>query len=144
MKVQRAVSIACLPLWLITGVAYAHHSFVSFDMKKTVQFTGVVREFNWTNPHSYIMLETVDSNGRTVDATLEANGPGYLVRQGWKRDTLQPGDKITVMLHPMRDGSPGGDLVGVTLASGRHLSAEPKLPGSSQNQPAYAPNANQK
>lgn len=112
----------------VTGVASAHHSFSSFDMAKSVEITGVVREFRWQNPHSWILLETMDASGQPVDATLETNGPGYLVRTGWKRETLRPGDKITATIHPMRDGSPGGNLISVTLPSGETKSALPAGP----------------
>jgi hypothetical protein len=105
-------------------VASAHHSYSSFDMTKSIKVTGVVKEFHWTNPHTFIVLEVTDSTGHVIEETLEANGPGYLVRQGWKRESIQPGDKITATVHPMRDGAPGGDLMNVTLPSGKVLSAE--------------------
>jgi hypothetical protein len=135
MKMPLAIYFGCMSTLLAAGAVYGHHSFVSFDMTKTVQMAGTVKEFQWTNPHTYIVLEMTDSNGRTSDATLETNGPGYLVRQGWKRETLRQGDKITVTVHPMRDGSPGGQLVGVTLPSGQQLSAELKGPRPIQAQP---------
>jgi Family of unknown function (DUF6152) len=116
-------------------VASAHHSYSSFDMTKSIKVTGVVKEFHWTNPHSFIVLEVTDSAGHPVDAILEANGPGYLVRQGWKRESVRPGDKITATVHPMRDGSAGGDLMDVTLPSGQVLSAEVTGPRPIQGVP---------
>ncbi len=101
----------------------AHHSYASFDMTKSIKINGVVKEFHWTNPHSFIVLEVTDSAGHLIEETLESNGPGYLTRQGWKRESLLPGDKIIATVHPMRDGSPGGDLMDVTLPSGKVLSA---------------------
>jgi hypothetical protein len=111
-------------LMLSAQLVSAHHSYSSFDMTKSIKITGVVKEFHWTNPHSFIVLEVTDSAGHSVDAILEANGPGYLVRQGWKRESVRPGDKVTATVHPMRDGSAGGDLMDVTLPSGQVLSAE--------------------
>jgi len=106
------------------GLASAHHSYSSFDMAKTIKLNGVVKEWHWTNPHSFIVLQVTDAAGHTSDATLETNGPGYLARQGWKRESLHEGDKISATIHPMRDGSPGGNLQGVTLPNGQVLSAE--------------------
>jgi hypothetical protein len=115
--------------------ASAHHSYASFDMNKTMKVSGVVKEFHWTNPHSFIVLVVTDSAGRTNEEILEANGPGYLARQGWKRESIKPGDKITATVHPLRDGSPGGDLMDVTLPSGKVLSAEVVGPRPIQVQP---------
>jgi len=105
-------------------VASAHHSYASFDMSKSVKLTGVVKEFHWTNPHSFIVLSTTNAAGQLIEVTLETNGPGYLVRQGWKRDSVQSGDKISATVHPMHDGTPGGSLMSVTLPNGKELSAE--------------------
>jgi Family of unknown function (DUF6152) len=109
---------------MVIQVASAHHSYSSFDMGKVVKVSGVVREWHWTNPHSFVVLATKDSAGHSVNAVLEANGPGYLARQGWKRESIHPGDKITATLHPMRSGTPGGTLIAVTLPNGQELSAE--------------------
>jgi len=111
-------------LALSADAALAHHSYAAFDMTKSQTISGVVKEWHWTNPHSFIVLSVTDAPGHTVDAILESNGPGYLARQGWKRDSLQLGDKITATIHPMRGGTPGGDLMSVTLPSGQVLSAE--------------------
>jgi hypothetical protein len=120
------------------GAASAHHSYAAFDMSKSVQVTGVVKEWHWTNPHSFIVLSVTDSAGHHVDAILEANGPGYLARQGWKRDSLQKGDKITATIHPMLAGTLGGDLMAVKLPSGQVLSAELAGPRPVQAQPEAA------
>lgn len=105
-------------------VAMAHHSYSAFDLTKTITVTGVVKEWRWTNPHSFVVLTIKDPAGKPIDAVFEANGPGYLARQGWKRDSMKTGDKITLTAHPLRVGTPGGDLVRVTLANGQELSAE--------------------
>jgi Family of unknown function (DUF6152) len=122
---------------LILGaqVASAHHSYSSFDMGKSVKVSGVVKEFHWTNPHSFIVLASTDAAGNVIEEVLEANGPGYLARQGWKRESVVPGDKITATIHPMRDGTPGGDIMDVTLPSGKVLSAEIVGPRPVQVQP---------
>jgi hypothetical protein len=106
----------------------AHHSAAMFDMTKTEDIKGTVKEFHWTNPHSWLVLEARDSSGKTVLMNFEANGPGYLVRTGWKRETLKPGDSITVTANPLHDGSPGGNLVEVLFPDGHKLSARPVRP----------------
>ena len=114
--------------------AFAHHSAAMFDANKTVVHTGTVKQFLWTNPHSLLVLSVRNSDGVTQDYSYEANGPGYLVRNGWVRESLKPGDKVTVVSNPLVDGRPGGNLVEVTLADGRKLSARPQLTGEEEKQ----------
>jgi hypothetical protein len=106
----------------------AHHSAAMFDDTKTVEHTGTVKQFLWTNPHSLLIVSVAGSGGAVQDFSYEANGPGYLVRNGWTRQTLKPGDKVTVVSNPLVDGKPGGNLVEVTLIDGRKLSARPGPP----------------
>jgi hypothetical protein len=105
-----------------------------FDMTKTVEVKGTVKEFHWTNPHSWVVVGSVDAAGKMVEWSFEANGPGYLVRNGWKRESLKPGDKITVMANPMRDGSAGGNIATVVLPDGHELSAKvvPRTPPAAE------------
>ena len=114
--------------------AMAHHSAAMFDATKTVEHKGTVKRFLWTNPHSLLIVSVRNSDGQVVDYSYEANGPGYLVRNGWARQSVKPGDEITVVSHPLVDGKPGGNLVEVTLPDGRKLSAEPRAPGLTEEQ----------
>ena len=108
----------------IPGGAWAHHSFAMFDQSKQVSISGTVRDFQWTNPHAFVQLE--DAQGKMWG--VELNSPNNLVRQGWKRSVLKPGDKISVTLNPLRDGRPGGLFNAVTLPDGRVL-GNPKPTG---------------
>ena len=99
------------------GSACAHHSFAMFDQTKQASIAGTVKDFEWTNPHAFIELEAPDGKLWSV----ELNSPNNLVRQGWKRTALKPGDKVTVVLNPLRNGQPGGLFNGVTLPSGQVL-----------------------
>ena len=110
------------------AAAWAHHSYAMFEMQKVVEVKGTVKEFRYVNPHSWIVLYVQDVSGKSSDYTIEANGPGYLVKFGWKRESLKPGDKITASINPLRDGSAGGSLVKVTLEDGRELNARPDAP----------------
>ncbi len=111
-------------LILAPGGARAHHSFAMFDQTRQVSVAGTVRDFEWTNPHAFIEVE--DAQGKVWG--VELNSPNNLVRQGWKRDVIKPGDKISVTLNPLRDGRPGGLFNAVTLPDGRVL-GNPKPTG---------------
>jgi len=115
----RAFRLACAML-VVATTAWAHHSGAGVDRTRTVTISGVVKEFRWTNPHSWIDLEVTDAKGATV-WSIEMNPPPYLVRSGWKSSTLKAGDKVSVTLNPIRTGEPGGIFVSVTLADGRKL-----------------------
>jgi hypothetical protein len=100
--------------------AAAHHSFAMFDQTKKLTLVGTVKEFQWTNPHSWIQVN-VQNGAATEEWAIEALSPNVLGRQGWKRNTLKPGDKITVVINPLRDNGKGGNLISVTLANGTVL-----------------------
>ena len=92
-----------------------------FDMAKRVQLKGVVRQFQWTNPHSYIQLLVRDASGKDVEWSLEMAGPTYLYNNGWRPSTLKKGDQIVVTIAPLASGAHGGLTISVTTADGRKL-----------------------
>ena len=117
-----------LATWLMAAMlagvvtpSLAHHSGAGVDRTRTITVSGLVKDFRWTNPHSWIDLEVSGPDGRTAVWSVEMNPPPYLVRAGWKSTTLKPGDKVSVTLNPIRTGEPGGIFVSVTLADGRTL-----------------------
>jgi hypothetical protein len=101
------------------GVAYpvsAHHSTTMFDRDKTLPLTGTVKELHWTNPHVAIFIENTNAAGAATGLwVIELTSPGNLVRSGWTRTVVKPGDKVTADIHPLRDGSKGGALRKITL-----------------------------
>ena len=106
--------LACAALALIYAApALAHHSFAMFDADKKVTLEGTVKEFQWTNPHSWILM-TVGSD----QWAIEMGAPGGLARQGWVPKTLTPGMKITAIIHPLKDGTRGGQFMAITLPDG--------------------------
>lgn len=107
-------SIAALP-------ASAHHSFAMFDMAKEVTVSGTVRQFQWTNPHSYIQLIAKDAQGRDVEWSLEMGAPMYLYARGWRPSSLKAGMKVNITLNPLRSGKPGGVVRTVTTADGKPI-----------------------
>jgi hypothetical protein len=101
--------------------AAAHHSFAMFDGEKTQVLEGTVKEFQWTNPHSWIVLTVDNAKGQPEQWAIEMGGPGRLSRQGWAATTLTPGMKVKAIIHPLRDGANGGQFMAVTLPDGTML-----------------------
>lgn len=112
------------------ATVWAHHSYAMFDMEHPVEVKGTVKEFSFVNPHSSIILAVKDHAGKTSDFTIATGGPFNLARShGWKRNSLKFGDVIVAVIHPLRDGSPGGDLIKVTRSDGSELIArDPSTP----------------
>jgi len=107
---------------LAACTAAAHHSFAMFDREKTVILTGTVQDFQWSNPHSWIDVLIADAGAGVPPLwSVECGSPNMMARQGWRSTTLKPGDKVALVVRPMRDGSPVGSLVSITLADGRVL-----------------------
>jgi hypothetical protein len=123
--VKNALPILGLIISLAAAPAYPHHSFAMFDREKVVSMKGVVREFQWTNPHCWVQLVAKDDHGASQDWALEALSPNVIGRMGWKRNSLKPGDEITAFFNPTRDGSHGGNLVKVTRADGTVVGDSP-------------------
>lgn len=111
---------------LLTGLApaaSAHHSGAMFDAARTVTLNGTVRQFQWVNPHSFIQLLVRDAQGREVEWSLEMSAPVHLLRLGWRRTSLAPGDRVTIQINPLRNGEPGGNVLAVTDAAGNPIGA---------------------
>ena len=120
------------------GPVDAHHSGAGVDRTKTVTVQGIVKDFRWTNPHSWIDLEVTNAKGTADVWSIEMNPPPFLLRAGWKSSTLRPGDKVSVTLNPMRSGDPGGIFVSVTLADGRTLGGRAGGPAAAPSAPPVA------
>jgi hypothetical protein len=113
--------MAASVLGLGAGQASAHHSFAMFDRTHDIVLKGTVREFQWTNPHSFIELAVVDAQGTVTAYSIEMNSPNNLTRQGWKSGSLKAGDKVLLTMNPLRDGSKGGLFLAVQLPDGTVL-----------------------
>jgi hypothetical protein len=103
----------------LSGPVLAHHSVAMFDLDKKMTVHGTVKEFQYTNPHSWLQLMVAGDDGKVVQWSFEAQGPSTLLRKGVKAKTFAPGDKMTIVAKPMKDGRPGGLLVSATTADGR-------------------------
>jgi len=117
----------------------AHHSAIGYDRNADVELTGTVREFQYTNPHSWLFVQVMDKAGQTVDWGFEAEGPSTLLRAGIKVSLLKPGEKVTVKGHPLKDGRPAALLVSVTKADGSVLSTDAALRRGPGGKPVEAP-----
>lgn len=101
--------------------AVAHHSFAAFDQSRTLALNGTVKDWQWTNPHTWLVLEVPSQNG-TTEWNIEGQSPQVLRReQGISRDIMKPGDKVIVTIHPRRDGTNGGSFMSVTGPDGHAL-----------------------
>ncbi len=117
----KALGLAGIAFTLSAIPALAHHSFAMFDAEKKMTLDGTVKEFQWTNPHSWILLTVSDAQGKAEQWAIEMGGPSGLARQGWVPKTLTPGMKVQAVIHPLRDGTPGGQFMAVTLPDGTQL-----------------------
>jgi hypothetical protein len=111
-----AIALAAAPLG-----AQAHHSYAMFDRSKTVTLNGTIRQFQWTNPHSWIQLTVPAENGGTDEWSIEMGSPFELLRVGWTSKTVKAGDKVSIQVHPVKDGSKGAGFVSGVDADGHEL-----------------------
>jgi hypothetical protein len=129
------LGIAGLAFALSAIPAIAHHSFAMFDAEKVMTLEGTVKDFQWTNPHSWILMTVNDKQW-----AIEMGGPAGLARQGWRPKTLTPGMQIKAVIHPLRDGGAGGQFMAVTLPDGKQFGNANAAPSADAGgAPAPAP-----
>jgi len=109
---------------VLAAPLYAHHSFAMFDNTRSVTLHGKVTAYQWTNPHVYLDIDADDGKGGTKHYTMEMTSPNMLHRGGWSSRTIKPGDVVTAIMSPLRDGQAGGLLLQLTLPNGKTM-----LPG---------------
>lgn len=120
MKTTLALGLM-ICLFALGEPVFAHHGNAEFQSNVlTVQ--GTITRFVWGNPHSIIFFDATGDKGNIRHWSCESVQPALLHRAGWTRDSLKPGDKVTILLHPGKSGNPVGDLVKVILADGQELS----------------------
>ena len=114
-----ASAAASLPL-------QAHHSFAMYDSTRTITIEGKVKDFQWTNPHVWIQVLVPNDKGGVDEWGVECTSVNFLTRRGWTKHTLKAGDRISVTLSPLRDGSKGGSFKGVNSLNGAPLELTPE------------------
>jgi hypothetical protein len=101
---------------LLGNGASAHHSFAMFDNQQEKTLEGTVKELQWTNPHIWIQVIHRDAaTGKDVEYSIEGGSPNNLSRKGWSRNSMKVGDKVVIVIHPLKNGDNGGSLVKVTV-----------------------------
>lgn len=110
----------------------AHHSPAVFDRTREVKLVGTVKAFKWQNPHTWLELDVPDAKGGVVTWGVEMTSPTYLIRAGWKNNSVKPGDTVTVVVHPVRTGEPSGIFISITLPDGQTLFEKPARLGGSE------------
>jgi hypothetical protein len=108
MKTYLTAVVASAAFVAFTGLAVAHHSFAMFDQEHPQDVTGVVKDYKYTSPHSFIILDIKDKEGKTEAWNLEGGSPSALARDGWTSKSLKPGDELRLTIEPLRSGAPGG------------------------------------
>lgn len=91
-----------------SGAVFAHHSFAMFDQENPIELEGIVQEFKFTSPHTFIILVVKQQDGSSQAWSLEGGAPSALVRDGWSSKTIKPGDELKMTIEPLRSGAPGG------------------------------------
>jgi hypothetical protein len=124
MKFKFAVLSAGVGLLLAALPVLAHHSFAAeFDVSKPIMLKGKFVRMDWVNPHSHILLDVTDADGKVTTWSFEALPPNVLYRQGWRKDSLKPGEEIEVEGFQAKDGSANAWSRSVKTADGRRLFA---------------------
>lgn len=121
---KRRTLAAALALGLLAPVPalQAHHSIIEFDYTVAYAVTGRVKELQWTNPHSWVQVLVPNAAGEDVEFGFELGAPVFNIRLGWRKDSIVPGDIVTVVYCPSKNGSPRGTLMYIHLPSGEVLS----------------------
>jgi hypothetical protein len=120
---SRIAGIAAIAVaTVVTAPAQAHHSFALFDQTKKLELQGTVKDWQFTNPHSWLQLMVVE-NGQPVEYSIEGASVNTLARRGWGPKTFKPGDKVTVVVHPIKTGQKGGAFLSAKLPDGRTITA---------------------
>ncbi|MGC3981723.1 MAG: DUF6152 family protein [Steroidobacteraceae bacterium] len=122
---MRAGFLMALAATLIGTSADAHHSYAAFDRTKTITLQGSVRTWELGNPHAYLWLYVANKKGTQDIWGMEAPSPTVLIARGLTKNAVKVGDKVTVVLNPLRDGRNGGNMVSLTLADGTVLDTTP-------------------
>jgi hypothetical protein len=113
--------LAAATLSLTALPAYAHHSYAMFDATKTVALNGTVKQFQFTNPHSWIQVMVPGEGGAIAEWSIQMGAPFELIRAGWSPEVLKPGDKIIIQIHPAKDGVTAGSFLSATDGNGRPI-----------------------
>lgn len=122
MKFKAAwfVPLAAIVLTLSVPL-FAHHGNAALDVGKKVTIKGTVTEWLWANPHCWLKVDVKDDSGKVVNWVGETNNAADMIEKGWSKNTLKPGDEVSVTLEPVKNGKPAGKVLEVVLPNGQTL-----------------------
>jgi len=120
----KSMSLAVVTFVALGAPALAHHSHANYNTDEFTDLSGTVTEVSWLNPHVWLYVEVADEQGRPQVWAMEGGSPSALMRGGWQRDSLKPGDRISVRCHLVRDGSAGCLMGFVTNINGTAMDKE--------------------
>ncbi|MBV9529565.1 MAG: hypothetical protein JO283_00465 [Bradyrhizobium sp.] len=118
---RTAFGLAAIAVVGVAVPALAHHSFAMFDQTKVLYLSGTVKEFDLVNPHAWLQIMVSDGKDEAAPWSFEGGSVPQLLRLGWSKDNLKPGDVVQVGYRPMKDGSHGGQLMSVKQANGQRV-----------------------
>jgi uncharacterized protein DUF6152 len=121
MQIRTIALVAASAVLFSALPAVAHHSNSAYQVDQVQTLTGVVKEWKWSNPHTWLYMIVDDGKGGKVEWAVEGRAPGVLGRAGWDRTVLKPGEKVTVHMSPAKDGSHVGIIARVTKEDGTIL-----------------------
>jgi hypothetical protein len=123
---MKRACLACVGVVVLAASSVAaHHSPVMFDRSVSKTLVGTVVQFTWTNPHSSIQIDVPNESGGVDRWGVELGSPQSMARNGWRSNLLKAGDKVTVVVNPLKSGEFGGIFVSMVLADGRKLGGRP-------------------
>ena len=117
----KSVTLAGIAALGLAFPAVAHHSHANYEPSDAIEVTGTVVDYQWINPHTWIYITVMGEDGEPQEWALESGSTGQLTRRGWGADSMKPGDTITALIRPLKDGSYGGVLGTIVLADGTAL-----------------------
>ena len=120
MRVKLAIGLSVIA-GLVPTLTFAHHGTAQYNAGDPVTLKGTVVEFEWRGPHTQIHVDVRDDKGGVVRWNFEAQPPNVLTRAGWTKNTLRPGDQVTIVGRLAKSGAPVGIIQRVMLASGQEL-----------------------
>ena len=122
MTTTRLTAVAAaVGVLILSGPIRAHHANAIFDVGKKLTLTGTVTEWFWANPHCLLKLDVKGNGGEVIRWVAESGAPANMVDAGWRKNSLKPGDQVTVTVLPAKNGNPVGRILRVEFADGRTL-----------------------
>jgi hypothetical protein len=118
------LSAVILALLMVSAPTFAHHGNSAYDMSKTVAQKATITKFEYSNPHTQVYYDVTDDKGNVEHWVAETTNPAMLNRVGWSKETLKPGDQVTLFVNPNRVGAKVTFLQKVQLAGGKELTTQ--------------------